>query len=138
MEVFGTIAWICLALIPGSVASKKGYSFWAYFLHGMFPSFITALITLNIAENMQYRHTDTPAVETHPTDRKPYLREVGKNQRTRQTPHHSKIKNRTYFRNLANFMNSDRKVLYLSRNIKKRRQSCSQRYDSGSWSIHKK
>jgi hypothetical protein len=88
MEVFGTIAWICLALIPGFVASKKGYSFWAYFLHGVFPSFITALITLNIAENMQYRHTDTPAVETQPTDCKPYHSRSGINKtpENRQTP----------------------------------------------------
>ena len=47
--------WIIFALIVGAVASRKGFSFRAYFFHGLFPTFITALITLSIADKFANR-----------------------------------------------------------------------------------
>jgi hypothetical protein len=52
MALVYIVIWVLLALIPGFAARKRGFSFPAYFLHGLFPSFITALITLRVAESV--------------------------------------------------------------------------------------
>jgi hypothetical protein len=59
------LLWILLALIPGFVARHRGYSFWAYYLHGLFPSFVTALITLGIAlQNSSWKPVEDTNSET--------------------------------------------------------------------------
>lgn len=68
--VVGILAWIILALIVGAIASRKGFSFWVYFFHGIFPSFITALITLSIFNKLskQQASLQTDGITTSGTD----------------------------------------------------------------------
>jgi hypothetical protein len=61
MEVLiAVIFWIVPSVIVAFVAKKRGYSFWAYLLHGFLPSPFVALITLHLARKANLLTEEQP------------------------------------------------------------------------------